>query len=735
MLAAFTTRISGMLRHWFSFFLVVGFLLSTTACRPINLQDAQRIAAFSNWTGHNRVNLRERKRHVSWENAKLLFGIGPEISEQATLYLKRYDVTPTLGRTKLDALQQLQVLAESEPSLDKEFTLSELALIEARAAQNMGRAEKSKLWYLNSVYHAYRYLFSPQFNHYRNAYSPEFRMTVDYYNRSLEGLLRILNKEDGLKPNVVRILNIEQWHVTFQIQLKGPWAEEDFEKFEFSSDYEVTGVGNQYRTEGLGVPLIAVRTRSLNQSPADKYYPDGLTIPITAFLRFNDGSTSYTNSDITEGSKKIECLIEFQDSLKNLNVQVNGRPAPLQSDLTTPLGYFLQNSPASHRLMETVGLLDSKLVDKFSGLYMLEPYDPKRVPVLLVHGFWSGPFTWLEMFNELRALPEIREQYQFWFYVYPTGQPFWISAKEMRNDLEIVRNDIDPERKISTLDHMVLVGHSMGGLVSRLQTVNSGESFWKILSDQPFENLQADPAFKEEIRDVLFFEANPSIKRVITIGTPHRGSRFANSFTRWLSHRIFRLPDLINGSRLKQIDNADEIFKNKEILTTKTSLDSLSSESPFLAELVESGSAPWVRTHNIVGNFEKRPYLGVFGKAQPTAGDGIVTTENARFEEAISQIQVNARHQDIQSHARAILEVRRILREHGQDVRTALLPDEGSPGVKHASFTIDDLPSTEKPEVKAGYRAPIQPVEIPIPDFSNSSGDRQRTIPSGWQPF
>ena len=301
MLAAFTTRISGMLRHWFSFFLVVGFLLSTTACRPINLQDAQRIAAFSNWTGHNRVNLRERKRHVSWENAKLLFGIGPEISEQATLYLKRYDVTPTLGRTKLDALQQLQVLAESEPSLDKEFTLSELALIEARAAQNMGRAEKSKLWYLNSVYHAYRYLFSPQFNHYRNAYSPEFRMTVDYYNRSMEGLLRILNKEDGLKPNVVRILNIEQWHVTFQIQLKGPWAEEDFEKFEFSSDYEVTGVGNQYRTEGLGVPLIAVRTRSLNQSPADKYYPDGLTIPITAFLRFNDGSTSYTNSDITEG--------------------------------------------------------------------------------------------------------------------------------------------------------------------------------------------------------------------------------------------------------------------------------------------------------------------------------------------------------------------------------------------------------------------------------------------------
>ena len=37
------------------------------------------------------------------------------------------------------------------------------------------------------------------------------------------------------------------------------WQPEDFERFEFVSDYEVKGLKNLYQTHGLGVPLIAVR--------------------------------------------------------------------------------------------------------------------------------------------------------------------------------------------------------------------------------------------------------------------------------------------------------------------------------------------------------------------------------------------------------------------------------------------------------------------------------------------
>ena len=36
---------------------------------------------------------------------------------------------------------------------------------------------------------------------------------------------------------------------------------------------------------------------------------------------------------------------------------------------------------------------------------MLEPYDPNKMPVVMVHGLWSSPVTWMEMFNDLRSDP------------------------------------------------------------------------------------------------------------------------------------------------------------------------------------------------------------------------------------------------------------------------------------------------------------------------------------------
>ena len=62
---------------------------------------------------------------------------------------------------------------------------------------------------------------------------------------------------------------------------------------------------------------------------------------------------------------------------------------------------------------------------------MVQPYEPGKIPVLMVHGLWSTPMTWMEMFNDLRSQPEIRDHYQFWFYLYPTGQPFWLSAARL----------------------------------------------------------------------------------------------------------------------------------------------------------------------------------------------------------------------------------------------------------------------------------------------------------------
>ena len=144
------------------------------------------------------------------------------------------------------------------------------------------------------------------------------------------------------------------------------------------------------------------------------------------------------------------------------------------------------------------------------GLYMVQPYEPGKIPVLLVHGLWSSPMTWMEMFNDLRSSPEIRHHYQFWFYLYPTGQPFWISAAAVAarpgRGPPGARPAASPE---PALDQMVLVGHSMGGLVAELQTLDSGNDYWNLASHEPLGQVRADPETLQRLHETFYLPAQP----------------------------------------------------------------------------------------------------------------------------------------------------------------------------------------------------------------------------------
>ncbi len=120
---------------------------------------------------------------------------------------------------------------------------------------------------------------------------------------------------------------------------------------------------------------------------------------------------------------------------------------PLETDLSTPLAYCLDDKPFQQLDHPTLGLLRPDSDKAKPGLYMLDPYQSNKIPVLMIHGLWSSPITWMEMFNDLRGQPELRENYQFWFYVYPTGQPFWQTAAQLRDELAKMRATLDPGRQ------------------------------------------------------------------------------------------------------------------------------------------------------------------------------------------------------------------------------------------------------------------------------------------------
>jgi pimeloyl-ACP methyl ester carboxylesterase len=384
-------------------------------------------------------------------------------------------------------------------------------------------------------------------------------------------------------------------------------------------------------------------------------------------------------------------VLELHDPLSGSELLLDQRTVPIQSDLSTPLAHFLENPRFKEQTDSTAGLLFPDQSQKLRGIYMLEPFDPNRIPVVMVHGLWSSPMTWMPMFNDLRSFRELRKNYQFWFYQYPTGQPFWISSAQMRADLEELRRSLDPEHQSPVLDQMVLVGHSMGGLVSRMQTIESGDEFWKIVSDAPFDDVQASAEEKGRLASVLFFHPNPSIQRVVTIATPHRGSDYANDYTQWLGRKLIQLPSGLIEMGNSLIRQNPGVFRDTELLITKTSIDSLSPNSPIFPVLLRSRRAPWVRYHNIVGMLE---HSGWFS-GDTIESDGIVSFQSAQMDDVQTQIVVQANHGSVHTTSRAILEVRRILIEHLREAsetpRLAAcldLPDEWK--LRHASIPRRD---------------------------------------------
>ena len=605
------------------------------------------------------VSVRKVPSNPLTERLQLTSWYGPRPSERTMQLLRRYDLADDADKDPAAPLERLAAVVEREPSAEGYYAFSELAYLAAKRLEHQDGAAALD-FYGASVAYAYLYLFDPSVDFTRNPYDPQFRSACDLYNGALEGALRIAASGGGLLPGSQ--YNVDAGGQIWQVQIvsRGSrWQDDDFAEFQFVSDYELNGLTNHYRTYGLGVPLIGVRRSDPARGPLEKYYPPNLSWPVTAFLRVVPQGID-PQSGLPAGHR---CLIELYDPLDQTDIIVDGRRIPLESDLSTPLAYSLDQPELL--ALPTLGLLRPDQTESLSGLYMAEPYEADKIPVLMVHGLASSPITWMEMFNDLQASPEIRSNYQFWFYFYPTGQPFWQSARQLREDLARVRQDVDPQHRQAALDQMVLIGHSMGGLVSKLQTLHSGQDYWNLVSDQPFEKLQADAEDREKLARLFFFEPNRSIRRVITIGTPHRGSRIANDVTRWLGRKLITLPAQLIARQQELLRNNRDVFRGGSILEVTTSIDSLSPDSPVLPVMLASPRAPWVHYHNIVGVLEEDHWLSSWTEE----GDGVVALASAHLDDVESELTVDANHTGVHRHPLAILEVRRILREHLAEVR------------------------------------------------------------------
>lgn len=606
------------------------------------------------------VTLRSTPSNPLSDTLGLLAQKGPNPTPRTMQWVRRHDLADDLDGDRAELLAKLAEIDEREPNRENVYAMAELSYIGAKRAEKSKQIGQALELYGSAVLHSYRYLFDCKYVTRSNPYDPEFRQACDLYNSALEGTLRIVKAQGKLLPGTSQTIQTANHQCHLEIQVKSDvWHKEDFREFKFVSDYEVNGLRNHYHNYGLGVPLIAVRSKHEEMEPGEEFYPEELSFPITAFLR--------VSNECNFASTVQHAVLELYDPLDKPTVEIASHQVPLETDLSTPLAHTLNHPSLDDNTLSTIGLLKPEKADSLRGLYMLEPYDSGKIPVVMVHGLWSSPVTWMEMFNDLRSDPQVRQHYQFWFYLYPSGQPFWFSAAEMREDLEHMRESLDPERTYPALDQMVLVGHSMGGLVSKLQTIDSGNEFWSVMSEKPFSEIDADPEVRTGLARTFFFDPNPSVRRVITLGTPHRGSDFANDATRWLGRNLIRIPSNIMKGRHQLIARNPNYFRPNAPLDVSTSIDSLDPDSPLLPVLLSAQKGSWVKYHTVAGDSPKEGFMSWFDDSE---GDGVVALSSAQLDNAESQIVVTADHNGVHRHPQSILEVRRILMQHIEELRT-----------------------------------------------------------------
>lgn len=669
------TVFDGGIRQRYMLLLLCGMLLLSAGCSTSRY-----------------LSMREVRENPLAASLQLLSQEGPEISDRTRRTLRRFDLEDHYYKNPAACFALIRQRVDDRPESDLIYALSELSYVEGKKAEVLGRLSEALNHYGVSLTNSYDYLFNEDLRAARNVYDPQFRAVCDLYNESLEDTLRILCADSHLEPGQTYTIETVGHKFVVRTEMRGKWKPDEFDHYEFVSDYAIETLRNRHTTYGLGVPLIAVRKDSSEDSQQEQYYADGLSYSVTALMRCIEDPSG----DSSKEKGSTTCVLEFFDPLTANQVLLAQDWVPLETDLSTPLAYFLDSPEFQKRNQATEGLLNPAHSQSKRGLYMLEPYDPKRIPVLMVHGLWSSPVTWMDMFNDLRSFPEIRERYQFWFYLYPSGQPFWISATQLRSDLAAMRDSFDPARRDAALDEMVLVGHSMGGLVSRLQTIDSRDDFWKIVSDEPIKGVEdalskveGPEEAKEKLASTLFFEHNDSIKRVITIGTPHRGSEFANDYTRWLARKFIRLPKLLTsfGDRLA-IANP-RLFRNTELLTVANAIDSLAPESPIFPVMMRAQRDPEVKYHNIIGILKNTSFLS----GRNHQGDGVVEYDSATMGDVESELIVDATHTDVHMIGKTIFEVRRILLEHLAEIDSEdRLASDGEASVLASDRIAEGLP-------------------------------------------
>lgn len=430
--------------------------------------------------------------------------------------------------------------------------------------------------------------------------------------------------------------------VRFEVSGASRYAPGYFDDLSPAVDFKVKKI-ERFTREGIGSPMRAVRENRGRDELESFYPPEGITREVTAIIHPDSGQGRIRN-----------VKIELVCALNRETVWISGNERPLAADFSVALASLLEKSGDLSRL-EVFDLL-TPTPKRDPQLYLMERYDPNKEPLLMIHGLFDSPLAWAELTNALRADEKVRRRYQIWHYLYNTSAPALYSGRLLRNQFSELRETFDSGRNDRASRRTTLLTHSMGGLVARSLISDPGSAFWDAAFTRPIDSLDLSGDDRLALQDAFFWKADPSIKRVIFIAVPHRGSDYADNFVGKIGQVIVKPPNKYKQfyERISAANPGAFTEAYADLGTGEmNSVSALSPRQPTLQILADLPLGYPVTLHSIIGNK---------GRDEPLedSTDGIVAYWSSHLDEAVSEAIVPTNHRALDD-IETIEEVARIL--------------------------------------------------------------------------
>lgn len=621
--------------------LLILFVLAA-GCRPVSVKPVSTAEAF---------RAREAGALAS-----------DQLSSQAERVLDHY--TARIGDPRDDA-DAAFAAARDLAAADSELAaaLAEMAVLVGREAERIKDIERARGYALLAAATAWDGLLARLAEPERPAIDPDAVRLMQLYDRGVADFVASL----PATPALAGFEGIEVAGCRFELAPRaGTPAASGFELDQFDRVFpavtlRIEGVRHRHQRDGFGVPVAAVRENH-GDAPLEAFLlPEGIIYPATMVLAFEPGCGTVAGEaepgKAEPGSGVRRLRIDLVDSMARERFEVGDLQLPLAADFTAP--YALLLSRTRLRLQGVAGAVRPKLVSDRRGVFMLEPYAPDKIPLLMVHGLLSSPAAFVDVSNDVWGDPQLRTRYQVWHYMYPTGMPFPWAARDLRQGLDSLRALVDPEGDDAAWQDMVVIAHSMGGLLVRLLIADSSETMWNGSFRLPLDEMQLDDEKKQLLREIFYFERRPYISRVVFMATPHRGAVRARGPLGKLANALIKLPLEVRDLFASILDT-DHDAVTPELAESlghgvPSSIHSLRPESLSIRALAELPPHAGVSYHTIVGD------RGLGGGDSAT--DGYVTLKSAHLDGAASELIVPTGH-SVYEHRKTLAELRRILNAH-----------------------------------------------------------------------